>query len=465
MRQLDWPQIQAFVLRGYALTAVRYFVLQVTDAAAARAFLGQLVDGAAPTSLQLTTAAVWAAGEPQLGYALNVGITWTGLLALGAGALPDLSFRSFPAFVAGSAARASVVGDTGPSAPEHWVGGLGSGNNHLLLSLFAPDRASLETLSGRLRQLFEGALRELFVVTGGALPGGRIHFGYRDGISQPTIEGGPGYNIPDAQPVSPAWNFVLLDDPDAGYYVPTPQPLGLNGSFGVFRILRQDVAEFERFLARHRSAIDPELLAAKMCGRWRNGVPLALSPTTDTPDPPLLLSGFNDFDYVPSPGNPAGFDDRQGVRTPLGAHIRRANPRGETVQGGGGHDHRLVRRGLPYGPVYDPARPDGEERGLLGFFINASIERQFEFVMQAWVNDGGFAAGLPSDETDPLAGDQHASTDFTLPQASPASPLKLSGLSRFVTTRGSAYYFLPSVSGLRFLSGIGSGLASGSSSS
>lgn len=216
MRQLDWPQIQAFILRGYALTSVCYFVLQVTDAAAARSFLGRLVDGAATTPLQLTTAAVWAAGEPQLGYALNVGITWTGLLALGAGALPDLSFRSFPAFVAGSAARASVVGDTGPSAPEHWAGGLGSGNDHLLLSLFAPDGASLESLSGRLRQLFEGALRELFVFTGGALPGGRVHFGYRDGISQPTIKGGPSYNIPDAQPVSPAWNFVLLETPAPG---------------------------------------------------------------------------------------------------------------------------------------------------------------------------------------------------------------------------------------------------------
>jgi Dyp-type peroxidase family len=461
MRQLDWPQIQAFILRGYALTTVRYFVLQVTDAAAARSFLGRLVGAGAPAPLQLTTAAVWAAGEPQLDYGLNVGITWTGLLALGAGILPDLSFRSFPAFMAGSAARASVVGDTGSSAPENWTGGLGSGNDHLLLSLFGPDGASLESLSERLRGLFTGALRELAVFTGGALPGRRVHFGYRDGISQPTIEGGPSDNIPDAQPVSPAWNFVLLDDPAAGYYVPTPQPLGLNGSFGVFRILRQDVAEFERFLARHRSAIDPELLAAKMCGRWRNGVPLALSPASDTPDPPVPQEGLNDFDYVPSPGKPAGFDDREGDRTPLGSHIRRANPRGETVQGGGGHDHRLVRRGLPYGPVYDPARPDGEERGLLGFFINARIETQFEFVMQAWLNDGGFAAGLPGDETDPLVGDRHAGTDFSVPQAGPVPSLTLPGLSRFVTTRGSAYCFLPSVSALQFLAAIGSRAASG----
>jgi Dyp-type peroxidase family len=296
-------------------------------------------------------------------------------------------------------------------------------------------------------------LRELHAFTGGVLPDHRVHFGYRDGISQPTIEGGPGPTVPDGQPTAPAWNFVLLDEPAAWYNVPTPLVLGLNGSFGAFRVLEQNVAAFEHFLTSNSDLIDPELLAAKMCGRWRNGVPLALSPASDQPNPPLAEERLNDFDYVPSAWSPGAIDDRSGARTPHGAHLRRVNPRSEVVQGGGGHDHRLIRRGVPYGPVFDPQHPDNAERGLLGFFINASIEKQFEFVMQAWVNDGGFTAELPVADTDPLSGNRSNGGVFTIPQPAPLPPLRLPGLSRFVTTRGSAYCFLPSVTALRLLAG------------
>jgi hypothetical protein len=48
-------------------------------------------------------------------------------------------------------------------------------------------------------------------------------------------------------------------------------------------MIRTDVVGFENFLQSNKERIDPELLAAKMCGRWRNGVPLALSPETDKP--------------------------------------------------------------------------------------------------------------------------------------------------------------------------------------
>ena len=43
--------------------------------------------------------------------------------------------------------------------------------------------------------------------------------------------------------------------------------------------MRQDVVGFENFLQANKDRIDPELLAAKICGRWRNGVPLVISPT------------------------------------------------------------------------------------------------------------------------------------------------------------------------------------------
>ena len=67
------------------------------------------------------------------------------------------------------------------------------------------------------------------------------------------------------------------------YDVPEPRELGLNGSFAVFKKVETDVVGFEDFLQSNKDKIDPELLAAKMLGRWRNGVPLALSPDTDSP--------------------------------------------------------------------------------------------------------------------------------------------------------------------------------------
>ena len=120
-------------------------------------------------------------------------------------------------------------------------------------------------------------------------------------------------------------------------------------------------------------------------------MPLALSP--DAPDAPVPPEQFNSFDYVPTEAMPDAFDDRRGYRCPIGAHIRRMNPRHSTVAGNSGLKRRIVRRGLPYGPPYDPRHPDdGIERGLLGLFIGVSLKDQFEFLMSDWVNKGALRA-------------------------------------------------------------------------
>ena len=137
---------------------------------------------------------------------------------------------------------------------------------------------------------------------------------------------------------------------------PSREQLGLNGSFAVFKKVETDVVGFEDFLQSNKDKIDPELLAAKMCGRWRNGVPLALSPDTDSPAGGISPEQLNDFGYVDADGS----GDPKGIRCPVGAHIRRVNPRGQPVAGqgvpgGSNNSHRLIRRGLPYGPTYDPS--------------------------------------------------------------------------------------------------------------
>jgi deferrochelatase/peroxidase EfeB len=382
---------------------------------------------------------------------------------------PSLSFKSFGAFIAGAAQRASLVGDTGPSAPENWIGGFGTGNDQILVTVHAMNPEAMMTYSERLSALFaEGdAFEELWRGDGMALmeiqdgkpvPTTKVHFGYTDGISMTTIHGGPErYKRDHQQPCEP-WLFVLLDEAE-NYFVPEPGELGRNGSFAIFKMIRTDVVGFENFLQSKNSQIDPELLAAKMCGRWRNGVPLALSPYTDSPPGGIAPEQLNNFEYVEVDGS----GDPRGVRCPVGAHIRRINPRGQPVAGqghtgGSNNTHRLIRRGMPYGPVYDPTQPyDGIERGLLGYFINSSIENQYEFVLSQWVNDSEFAGAVRLDpkSKDPLIGTQDpAESLFVIPQADGKPPMKITGLSSFVSTKAAAYCFLPSVTAVRFIAGL-----------
>jgi len=148
----------------------------------------------------------------------------------------------------------------------------------------------------------------------------------------------------------------------------------------------------------------------------------------------------------------------------VGAHIRRINPRGQPVTGqgqpgGSNTTHRLIRRGLPYGPAYDPTQPyDGIERGLLGYFINSSIENQYEFVLRQWVNDSAFAGAvrLHPQSKDPLIGTQDPTASiFVMPQADGAPPIKITGFSSFITTKAAAYCFLPSITAVKFISKLG----------
>ena len=481
---LDLADIQGFVLRGYMMPVLRHFLLRVEAPAQARRHLGRLVNGDESDSPQVTTAEDWHVGfgpgpkdnpadapRHKPDYCLNIGVTWPGLVALGLQELvPTLSFKSFGAFIDGAARRAKSVGDTGASSPQNWVGGFGSGDDHVLMTLHAVSPEAMASYSDRLSELLaEGdAFREIWRQDGTALmemqngrpvPTFKVHFGYTDGLTTPTIRGGPELYQPDHQHPCEPWLFVLRQDA-LNYEVPEPPAIGLNGSFAVFKKVETDVVGFEDFLQSNKERIDPELLAAKMCGRWRNGVPLALSPDSDGPAGGISPEELNDFGYVEADGS----GDPKGTRCPVGAHIRRVNPRGQPVAGqglpgGSNNSHRLIRRGLPYGPAYDPTTPyDGVERGMLFHFINSSIENQYEFVLRQWVNDSEFAGGvrLHPDSRDPLTGTQDFSQSvFVMPQTDGRPPIELRGLSSFVTTKAAAYVFLPSITAIRWMAGLG----------
>jgi hypothetical protein len=253
--------------------------------------------------------------------------------------------------------------------------------------------------------------------------------------------------------------------------LPKPPELGFNGAFNAFRVLEQDVVAFEAFLddAAHRlldSALCAELLparwsnhqpgapecfaamrevvAAKLMGRWRNGVPLALSPRDPDPYPKVSDSAF---DYR---------DDDIGAGCPLGSHTRRANPRNsKIVQRLANHTRRLVRRGLPFGPRFDPDKPDTEKRGLLGNFICADLAAQFEAVQYDWINLGLQDPRITG-SNDPVLGANQADASWFDIISAAGETVRLHGIPRFIQTRGSAYTFFPSMSALRWIAALGS---------
>ncbi|MEO6981903.1 MAG: hypothetical protein ABI072_02165 [Edaphobacter sp.] len=424
-----------------------YFLLRVEDPAAARRTLG---------SLPVTAGTLW---QQKPAFCLNIGLTMQGLAALG---VPPASLNSFPReFAADAYSRCAEVGDTGPCSAENWDYALGSPRLHALVLLFAQSPEVRDAQTALLRQtlIASGAWSEVAALDGDVLPGSTAHFGYRDGISQPTIDCGLENPVSDKQPVAPTGEFLLgypSQFDQFTYPVPQPDELGRNGSFMVLRILEQDCAAFDALLKQSQQSygIDGGLLAAKILGRWRNGTPLSVSPNSDSPIPPLATSELNQYDYVPTATVPDAFDDHRGGRCPIGSHMRRANPRGSTIAGAGGSRHRIVRRGTPYGPPYDPSNPnDGIKRGLLGLFIAVSIKDQFEFLMSEWINGSTFAPGIYG-TTDPILGNSpEGENTFVIPRDN-STPIVISSFPRLVTTRGSAYTFLPSISGLRFIANL-----------
>ncbi len=429
---LDLSDVQGLVVRGYKMPHARHLLVRIDSVPAARALLGSLVDGS-PGRPQVTRATSWT-DKPD--SCLTVAVTAEGLGVLGA------SLSGFPAeFTEGAVARARVVGDVGPSDPAHWRPVFTAPGFHLLFSLTA---MSPEARDAATRDLLAGAapgLTELERLDADLLPGRVEHFGYVDGISQPTVDPAPAPGPPDRMPVQPTGAF-LLGHPSqfTGHRFPVPAPpeLGHNGSFAAFRVMAQDVDAFRGLLAEQsaRTGMSPELVAAKLCGRWPNGTPLVRSPDGGTA---LPMEALNDYDYA---------GDERGERCPIGAHVRRMYPRGSHVAGGGPHKRRIVRRGLTYGPPYDPARPhDGHERGVVGLFICASLKEQFEFLLAEWAHDGLFAPGLGRTQ-DPFLG---AGGTFRVPV--PGGRTELTDLPRLVTTRGGAYVFLPSLTAIRHLAG------------
>jgi deferrochelatase/peroxidase EfeB len=460
--KFDRRQIQGNILRGYHRNVVRHLILEVTDRAAARKFLGASVAGGDADVPGITSETPWPNKKPPP-VCFNIGLTFEGLRALGT--LGE-SLAMFPTeFSEGMTSRALKLGDFGSSDPKHWPKPFDKpALIHVIASVYADDKEHLDSVETQVARAF----KVLSAKDGRNLPGDKVFFGFDDSISQPRFA---QIRDPDTEkanePIDPL-GTALLGYPTRleglVFRVPEPEELGFNGSFNAFRILKQDVAGFEAYLdeAAKKLVAHPdvdkllapgsegkigkgldrmgalrEVVAAQMCGRWRNGIPYGASPDAQWPDEDVSKTNF-DYDRT--------------SRCPAGSHMRRVNPRGGTiVQRIANHTRRLVRRGMSYGPDYDPGRHDDEERGLLGNFIGASLGAQYEAIMCDWLNLGLQDPDVTG-ASDPLIGANSPETSWFDLSLRSGGSIRLHGFPRFVIARGGAYTFLPSLPAIEYLS-------------
>ncbi len=507
---IDFYDVQGNIMINYAefgYIKSRYAFLEVTRGEDGRDFLKEI----APL---ITSSALKENGIISLPeVTTNISFTYNGLKRLG---IPVLSLHAFPdEFVMGIRNRTSILGDNSASSPKEWDK-VYREEIHIFISIDAKEKEDLEARYAEIEKLvdkFQGVnlikgckndkgelsnYQDASVIYDeNGFPTAKEHFGYTDGISNPFFKGmtpemgeviGGGKKLNYDSPLSEEnWGpietgeFILGYRDEANEYsaAPIPKLLSKNGSFMVFNKFHENVGRFNDYLdtATEKYNIDKEELAAKFVGRWRNGAPLTTFPTQEAADEiagerqrailamkqaktpeelgkaherfKAVNKHFIGFDF---------FDDIPGSRCPVGSHIRRANPRGAlefeskdafSTPAALDNRRRMIRRGLPYG-ISTPDSNDGEH-GTIIMTIVANIKRQFEFVVQQWLNYGNDFK-LANDK-DPITGDQDDEGGRLVIEGDDNNvPKFLSGIPRFIETRGGVYLFIPSLTALKYIS-------------
>jgi len=458
MSKLNETDIQGFVLRGYNMPFARYLFLHFDDALRAAALVHRLMR-------EITTGQRWDTGKPQ--STVNIAFTHRGLAALN---LPDATLLSFPVeFQQGMKKRAAILGDTGRNAPDQWDELWREDQVHAWLGVNASTPEALNARCADMVSIMRetnGAIllaaQDAASLVFNGVPTTKEHFGYTDGFGNPDYLGverssqpGQGKLMPDGTWAPLATGELLLGYADeAGELpvAPVPHILASNGTFMVYRKLHQNLATFRTYLEEHAPLYSggKEKLASKFIGRWRDGTPIELSP--DHPDQSITQDPNRSTNFTYSA-------DPEGTRCPVGAHVRRVNPRdafgfdGKLI-----NRRRITRRGLPYGPPAPEDEPvsDTDERGVIFIALNANFSRQFEFVQQQWINYGNDAR--LGNEKDMLLGNHATGQGRFVVQGDTTAtnpPFICGNLPNFVELRGGDYFFLPSITALGM---IGMGL-------
>jgi Dyp-type peroxidase family len=524
---LDVDDIQGNVLPGFMKPHMRFISVGFGDVTQARAFLaglnvaslsdvfGTRKDVRAARGLRPAGDRVGAVPEGLSDLWLNVAVSYAGLKKL-AGHSPsrqaEVDAFTDNAFRLGLPARSAGLGDpVDPSAegnPVNWVVGGPDKQADLLIVLAADDP---KRLAARAHDLQNDArnhdLEILHEDTGAKLDKrGSEHFGFQDGISQPGVRG----RISEDEYLS---HRVIKNEPDKwlyglpgqlllwpgefvfGYPASSPDPMvpgpvrlegpawSRNGSYLVYRRLRQNVAGFWAFIAKQAEALrnqpgfgdwTDDRLAAAIVGRWKSGAPLLRAPHEDNEALGTDRLANNSFGYAKAAESltlingettegewPEAVADPIGTVCPQVAHIRKVNTRETANDMGGsraGLERRILRRGISYGePLLNPTEPDpaNGDRGLLFVSYQSSIERQFEFLNNRWM-------GSPTNPRSPGGHDmfvgqngqpgenrQRRCTILGGVVGTSMATASLVADQDFVIPTGGGYFFSPSISALR----------------
>src|SRR6478672_10054326 len=182
---LELDDLQHFLLVRTPALAARYEFLTFRQPASGRAWLAGIVD-------KVGTGRIVETGSAADNRWVSVAFTWNGLRALG---VDGASLATFPEeFQQGMVARAEMLGDTGENHPDRWVGELASPDLHAIVILFARDAAAKARAQSEHEKLVarcEGVevLSSLDLNATPPFDHAHDHFGFRDRLSQPAIEG------------------------------------------------------------------------------------------------------------------------------------------------------------------------------------------------------------------------------------------------------------------------------------
>ncbi|UGX98115.1 hypothetical protein G6321_00024525 [Bradyrhizobium barranii subsp. barranii] len=459
---VDLDNLQAIVARSSAKPLLAVLLFRFGDAGGARSFLRQWIPRAAV-----------GAGPDAEGPAFHFMFSWNGIATLMSGR-PDLDVaqgrQQFEvSFVdpaqAPDGGIATQLGFFDASAPAGWWDGkFKSSDIDLAIHIGFDTLEQKANCLAQVRQSATGSgVRELSLDSwdDGALAGcrpadGRLHFGYRDGITAPNVDwkDAPAARVSDAVDCREiVVGYPNSDFPTAPFKPGPWQDFARDGSFVGLSWLYQDVAAFNKFLKANAPQaaphVGPELaeewIAAKMMGRWRHG-----SPLSRFPDAPPSTPQLNDaFGYG---------DDPDGVKCPLGAHIRIVNCRDHPLKFANQirfpkGPPRVIRRGFSYGPHLEGTEDDGKDRGIVGLFYFARINEQFYTILR-WMHQTDFADAymhLPNgaNAQDALTGnraDPKAETRFQVPLAGDGS--MTFQMKQFIRYKGVAVLFAPSLKAL-----------------
>jgi Dyp-type peroxidase family len=469
--RLHIRNIQGNILAGFNKDFQTLLFLQITDAGQFREWLKELSRFVATTEEVLAFNRLFKEiRDRRKADSRTVQATWMNL-AISYKGLETLKVQgregfTDPAFREGLAKRSALLGDPihGEGSPQSWVIGSPDSEADVVLIFASDDKDDLAAEVSRIEDSifssrthdgkpFRRGVRILYKQHGATLPPpltGHEHFGFLDGVSQPGLRGRvshepwdvltPRQNPNDPEQGKPGQDLLWPGEFVFGYSGQNPKAKDIteegpnslcpdgtpvapdwaeDGSYLVFRRLRQDVPGFHGFVRRQAAelGLGADLLGAKLVGRWKSGAPILRAPDHDDPDIAGNDCINNDFEFAPKiegaaaiaaggpaecqcPPNTPAPPDPEGLECPFAGHIRKAYPRNDTgtlsseIGEVTTQTHRLLRRGIPFGAPYPidppPHHNDSGDRGLLFLAYQTSIKEQFEFVQTQWCNNPEF---------------------------------------------------------------------------